>query len=350
MLRKYSKSYNNMWQLKKSLTENDKEMAKRDARYREIYRRQPERIACKLCGAEVDKKMGGFDVSGIEYWICGNCGHVNGAYQDTKAFCDSIYAKSSKYGETYRDTSEDLFRRRLETVYAPKAEFFKQSLEESGINTKKVSVLDVGGGAGHFVAACRALGLTARGIEIDEESVRISEKFMPGEGLKYVSPEKICEEIEAAKEEAVSFIFNLEHVINLEEILESVEKNRGIRYIFFAVPMFSYAAIISAVTEGMFDRMFNGSVHTHMFSNESVDWLCNRYHWERLGIWRFGADVADLLRIMTVSLEKKGDSFLAELLQKKMAPQIDQFQKIVDEAEFCSEIHAVVQKKEYLIQ
>lgn len=345
MLRKYSKSYGNMWQLKKSLTENDKAMAEQDAKCRDIYRKQPERIACKLCGAKAANKRMSFDVSGIEYWTCGKCGHINGAYQDTKEFCDAIYAKNSGYGDTYRDLSEDVFRRRVETVYAPKADFLRQSLIESGIDIRKMSLLDVGGGAGHFVAACRSLGLKARGIEVDEESVRISDKFMPSEGLTYVSPEKICEEIENAKDEIVSFIFNLEHVLNLGEILESVEKNKGIRYIFFAVPMFSYAAILSAITEGMFDRMFNGSVHTHIFSNESVEWLCEKYHWEKLGIWRFGADVADLLRIMTVCLENKGNSSLADLLHRKMAPQIDQFQQIVDEADFCSEIHAVVQKR-----
>lgn len=333
-----------MWQLKKSLTDNDKAMAAKDAKYREIYRRQPKRIVCKLCGTKADKQIS-FDVSGIEYWICNNCGHINGAYQDTKEFCDTIYAKNSGYGNTYRDVSEELFCKRVETIYVPKAEFLKQSLIESGIDVKKVSLLDVGGGAGHFVVACRNLGLKARGIEVDKESVQISDRFMDGKGLTYISSEKVCEEIEKATEEIVSFIFNLEHVLNLEEILESVEKNKNIRYIFWAVPMFSYGAIFSAITEGMFDRMFNGSVHTHMFSNESVEWLCNKYHWKKLGIWRFGADMADLLRIMTISLENKGNSTLAELLQKKMAPQIDQFQKIVDEAEFCSEIHAVVQKK-----
>jgi len=333
-----------MWKLKQSLTDNDKEMAIKDAKYREIYKSQPERIVCKLCGTKVDKYMS-FDVSGIEYWICRKCGHINGAYQDTKAFCDAIYEKDSKYGETYRDTSEALFRSRVNAIYSPKAIFLKQSLIEEGIDIKKVSLLDVGGGAGHFVKACCDLGLKARGIEIDEESVKISTKFMFEKGLKYVPPEMICKEIESAKEEIISFIFNLEHILNLDEVLEAVEKNKCIKYIFFAVPMFSYAAIFSAITEGIFDRMFNGSVHTHIFSNESINWLCNKYNWKKLGVWRFGADAADLLRIMIISLEHKGNFTLAELLQKKMLSQIDHFQKIMDETEFCSEIHAVVQKK-----
>lgn len=344
MLRKYSKSYSNMWELKKSLTDNDKIMAEKDAQYRKIYKSQPERIICKLCGAKVNKRIS-FDVSGIEYWICNDCGHINGAYQDTKEFCDAVYTKGSGYGETYRDISEEFFRRRVKVVYTPKAEFLKESLTQSGVDFEKVSLLDVGGGAGHFVAACRDLGLKARGIEVDEESVYISNKFMNEKGLEYVSSKKICEEIKNAKEEVVSFIFNLEHILNLEEILKSVEKNKSIRYIFFAVPMFSYAAIFSAITEGIFDRMFNGSIHTHIFSNESIEWVCKKYNWEKLGVWRFGADAADLLRIMVVNLENKGNFSLAELLQKKMAPQIDQFQKIMDESEFCSEIHAVVRKQ-----
>lgn len=343
MLCKYSKSYGNMWRLKQSLTDNDREMAVRDAKIRQIYRNQPERIACKLCGSKMNRRMS-FDVSGIEYWICDNCGHINGKYQDTREFCDAIYTNNSEYGETYRDISEEIFCKRVEAVYIPKVEFLKQSLLEAGIDIQKLSLLDVGGGAGHFIVACRKLGLKARGVEVDEKSVQVSNKFMCGEGLKYVSPEKVCEEIGSAREEVISFIFNLEHVLNLEEILESVEKNKNIKYIFFAVPMFSYSAIFSAITEGIFDRMFNGSIHTHIFSNESVDWLCNKYYWNKIGIWRFGADAADLLRIMTISLEKRGNFSLAELLQKKMAPQVDQFQKVMDEAEFCSEIHIVVEK------
>ena len=70
---------------------------------------------------------------------------------------------------------------------------------------------------------------------------------MPSGALIHLQDANISERIRCADEQVVSFIGVLEHIVDLQEVLQALAENTSIKYIFFSVPMFSYSAIFESV-------------------------------------------------------------------------------------------------------
>ena len=120
-------------------------------------------------------------------------------------------------------------------------EAMTSSMPEQTLNRMKF--LDVGAGSGYFVAAMQRLGLHAQGIEISADQVRWGSQFVDEGALVHFAYNDIVNRILNAKEDVVSFIGVLEHIVDLHEVLQAIEDNPHIRYVFFSVPLFSYSAI-----------------------------------------------------------------------------------------------------------
>lgn len=227
----------------------------------------------------------------------------------------------------------------------PKADFLVDALKlrYNSEEINKMSFLDVGAGSGYFVAAMQKLGLTARGIEISSNQVEYGRQCMPGISLLCVDSQDVIDIVSSCSEQVVTFIGVLEHLTELQSILEGISKNKNIQYIFFSVPMFSYSALIESVFSDVFNRQLGGA-HTHLFTNESLEWLSNRYCWEIVGRWYFGTDIADLTRSIIVQNEINGNSEINNLFKDKIVRIMDSLQLIMDKERFCSEVHMLVRK------
>ena len=130
---------------------------------------------------------------------------------------------------------------------------------------------------------------------------------------------------------------------NLADIFNAVISNNNIKYLYFSVPMFSFSTILESITDNVSPRVL-GAPHTHIFTNESINYICRRYSFQPLGEWRFGADIADLLRTISVELKLQGNSSLISIMREQIVPVLDDLQYILDRSDFCSEIHIVVKK------
>ena len=90
-------------QIKSSFFDENEHHLAINRNYAEIYAAQPIRNLCKNC----DSEIGGSDVvdftsHSIPYRFCKTCGHLNGLYQDTNEFCESIYMDDeSDYADAY---------------------------------------------------------------------------------------------------------------------------------------------------------------------------------------------------------------------------------------------------------
>ena len=146
-----------------------------------------------------------------------------------------------------------------------------------------------------------------------------------------------------AKQEVISFIGVLEHIINLDEIFDAIKENKNIHYIYFSVPMFSYSIMFESVFDSVFNRNLGGA-HTHLFSNGSIEYLCKKYSWEIVSQWRFGTDIPDLIRSISVLMDKNGNSMLSDFFKKKAISVMDDLQLVIDKSGLCSEIHILVKK------
>ena len=105
----------------------------------------------------------------VSYSFCRRCEHLNGKNLLNSHFNKKIY--TSNNGKNYSSNYTKLFLERLKKIYIPKVKFMKDTIKE------KISVLDVGCGAGHFVKACEINKIEAIGIDPNKDLVIKGQKF-----------------------------------------------------------------------------------------------------------------------------------------------------------------------------
>lgn len=120
---------------------------------------------CPICNEKIDNMVKVFDVYGAQYYQCNNCSHCFIINRPNKKSLDKFYSYNKKYQSVYTDKSK--LKVRVNEVAHPKAEYVINQYENK-YGKKPTSILDIGAGSGHFVYACRQLGIKADGIEISE--------------------------------------------------------------------------------------------------------------------------------------------------------------------------------------
>lgn len=172
-LLRYSKPYADVWKIKADFYEKNDAFVQEMNRIAAIYRHQPQRKHCMICGAKRSKEALSFQSHGIEYFLCPVCGHLNGTHELTSSFSKKVY-EDGDYGSVYREReSQEAYDNRMRTIYLPKAQFMVDALRrtESDHAIYRMKYLDVGAGSGYYVRAMQHLGLRATGMEISASQV-----------------------------------------------------------------------------------------------------------------------------------------------------------------------------------
>ena len=335
-----------MWTFKEGLTAENKELVEHNEKLYEFYKQQPVRTACKICG-EGGTHRWEFHSHGVLYWCCNNCGHINGNHEDTEEYCKKLYeGNDGCFGGQYEDAEKERFLERMRTIYLPKAEFLKEVLESNDGGCKDVgsmNFLDIGSGSGHFVYAMNELGMHAKGIDVDLHQVLHAQKILPKGFLEHCPSERMVEYISNAEADTLTCIYAFEHIVNVVDVFDAIQRNANIKRIYFAVPMFAVTSMLESVEPNVYARVLHAA-HTHIYTEESIAWLCKKYGWKALGEWRFGSDAADILRTIMVKLEMQGDHEFAEVCKEKYVGLIDDLQYVIDKHSCCSDTHILVEK------
>lgn len=336
---KYGKTLEDIMDIKSSfLSDNDKWL-ENNKRIAEIYKQQPFRTKCKLCGCELEADGAEgiiFESHGIRYSICKKCGHINGMYDDTEEFSEAVY-DDDKFINYYYEEDSEKYNLRMNKIYVPKVQFLKNVLSEKEINLK---VLDVGAGVGYFCGAAHKLGVDVESIEISRAEVEYANKMLGDGSLEYIEQNKLLEKIKSTECNVVSAIGVLEHIYNLREFLEEVKNNKKIHYLYFCVPVFSFSVFLESVFDGVYNRCLGGP-HTHMFSDRSIEYMNNEFGFTIAGIWRFGSDVMDLYRALCCEIGRQNQAYM-DIFQSKFLSCMDDLQVVLDKHNFSSEIHMIV--------
>ena len=329
--------------IKSDFFTRNKEMLEMSSRQADALLRQPERRFCKIC----HEPLGGevlYHSQRMEYFLCKKCGHVNSRHEDTDDFAKAVYITDS-YENNYSEDDKKKYAQRRDMIYIPKARFLIEELERDGLAKEDMKVLDDGAGSGYFVSALRKLGINdSAGIEISKAQVDFANAMNEEEILSQADPEKIEPVIRSTECNTVTFIGVLEHIINLDEILDAVRDNKNIRYIYFSVPMFSLSCIFEAAHQNCYNRHAGGT-HSHLFQDSSIAYMAERIGFEKLSSWKFGSDMMDLYRMICVCLEEGGNSGLKDVFSERFLPILDTLQKTVDESESASEIHMILKRR-----
>lgn len=218
-----------------------------------------------------------------------------------------------------------------------------ESLSEDKVDYHSLKYLDIGAGSGYFVGALRDLGLNTYGIEISGRQVEYGNTMLGDNLLQCIAPKDVLDHIRTSDANVASFIGVLEHLTDMNEVIEAVSNNPSIRYMYFSVPMFSYAVAFEAINDNIYSRVLGGG-HTHLFTDESLSYMYKKYGWSVISEWRFGMDASDLYRIMLMRLKCMGNDYLAEVFIEKYSPILDDIQLIMDQKRFSSETHVLVKK------
>ncbi len=335
----YGKPFGDLNKLKANFFENNDGMLKMADDMAKIFSAQPKRSHCKICGEKLGAPL--FTSHGIGYIPCARCGHLNGEFEDTDDFASKVYIEDD-YSRNYSAKDREEYDRRLTAIYLPKAEFLKSCMEQEQLSDLKL--LDIGAGCGYFVAAAKKLGMQADGVEISKNQVDYGNAMAGETILKHVGLHDSIDYIKKTDAGIVSAIGVLEHLINLKENLDAIRDNKSIRYLYASVPMFSFSCAFEAANQQCYNR-HTGGTHTHLFSNESVRYLAEQMDFEIAYEWRFGSDINDLYRFLTVSLSKSGNQEFASFFSEKFVPLMDELQLALDKSEFSSELHFILKRK-----
>lgn len=308
-----------------------------------IYADQPQRAACKCCEGALDGTR--FTKQDIEYVICARCGHLNGAHEDSDAFCSAVYTEGggAAYASAYSAADRDAYGARVRDIYRPKADFLRDGLAGCGEDPAALAYADLGAGSGYFVAAMRDLGLgRATGYEVSEVQVALAVTMIaPGAVVRHDLADAVLL-AGRIKADVAAMIGVLEHLQRPRETLAAFRDNARVRYLFISVPLFSPSVMVEAVFPQVFQRQLSAG-HTHLYTEQSIDWTCREFGLERVAEWWFGTDMVDLYRAVTVELERREETrALSAYWGEMFAPALDDAQIALDRRRTASEVHMLL--------
>ena len=190
-------------------------------------------------------------------------------------------------------------------------------------------LLDVGAGSGYFVAAAVQEGINGKGVEISPQQVAYGNRHIGKEVVDCIKPDELKEVIGNTRANILSAIGVLEHLSNLREILQAIAENHNVKYLYCSLPMFSVSVILEAMSQNCFNRQLGGG-HTHLFTNQSVEYMCSEYGWKIEHTWRFGVDVMDFYRMMVTAIGQ--NEVLMNRINAVDKSILDEIQLILDKA------------------
>lgn len=301
------------------------------------YTSQAKRLFCKLCEKKLKKEID-FEKHGVKYVFCKYCDHLNGTNNDTLSFADELYSSNGgrKYSKFYIDNK---YESRIKNIYLPKAKFLKENLPK-----KKFSIYDYGCGLGHFVDSCLRLGLEIEGGDVSESLVfngnkLINSKHKCNNKLELIKNND-SKLISCKKADILSLLGVIEHISDLKNFFKNIKKSKY-KYIFYAVPTYSFSVVIESVFNKIFPRQL-GAGHTHLFTEKSLIKLNELLGITPVAEWRFGTDIMDLKRSIQVTLTKKKYSkYFQDKFDKDFSSYGDKIQSVLDKAHNCSQIHVL---------
>lgn len=337
---KFSKSYANILKIKKEFYNDNEIYLKKAIKINNEYKKQPLRKCCKNCGSKKIKLfIKNFD---IPYKLCSSCGHLNGAYEDSRVFAKKLYASNDgkNYSKNYGKSFLNDFDTRVKNIYIPKVDFLKKVIK------KKINLLDLGCGAGHFVKALEQKKISATGYDTSTFLCKLGNKKLKKNTIHSVNFEDIYEIVESYSEfNTLSLMGVLEHLTEPHKFLNSFKKSK-IKYLYVSVPLFSLSTFLENSFPSVFPRQLSGG-HTHLYTEKSLNYLAKKYKLKIIGEYWFGTDFPDLMRSLMNTGSIVNKKIYTKELYEKFSKFIDDLQFVLDKNKVCSQVHMVFENKNF---
>ena len=280
---KYSKSYNNILSIKKSFFEENKKHLKYTLEINKLYKKNPKRKICKNCNHKTLKKF--INSFNVDYYICSRCTHLNGIHQDTNKFNYKLYSKNE--GKNYSKVYLNDFDTRVKNIYLPKVEFLKSVIK------KKINLIEIGSGGGHFLKALEKKNICAIGHEPNKTLCDLGNSKLKKNRLNNIELNEIYEIVlKQTNYNVLALIHVLEHVESPNKLIKNFISSKA-KYLYIAVPLHSLSVFLENSFQNVFPRHLGGG-HTHLYTENSLRYMAKKFRLNIIGEWWFGADIPDL--------------------------------------------------------
>jgi hypothetical protein len=339
----YGKTLKPLLHHKSFFFDSNDELLKSSQEINSIYVQQPERKKCKNCDAKLQGNS--FTKQGVKYVICSNCGHLNGSHEDTEKFCSSVYVDKGgeNYASNYSESNKQDYDKRVCDIYIPKVEFLKKSISSLEKNPESLNYVDFGAGTGYFLSALAQEGfVNSVGYEVSKSQVDLGNLMMGGDRIFLYSKEDTVRVAQSLDADVVTMVGVLEHLQNPREVLLALKENTSVQYLLLSLPMFSPCVFLEMVFPNIMQRHLSAG-HTHLYTEESLDWMMSEFSLERISAWWFGVDMMDFYRMVSTSLVKNPETKeIVEYWEKMFLPLMDSMQLEVDKKHMSSEVHLLL--------
>jgi len=275
---------------------------------------------CPVCDYKTAQNNVLIEIYGAQYTRCPQCMHHFVRARPSKQALEEFYAHNQDYQKTYADPKT--LERRMQDISLPKAEWVCEEYQRV-FDRKPVSLLDVGAGSGHFVHACRQMGLVADGVEISASGRKFCKENF---GFELIDKD-FCKEWESfTKYEVICFWGVIEHVPNPREMLTAahhiLSSQKGL--VVAEVPRWScFGTEVQSIYTDTIVRHLDPLGHIQLFTDSSLATIFRRSGWNVSGAWYFGMDMYELLMQATLELNSP------EVIEK-LGPHLGALQKDLD--------------------
>lgn len=322
--------------IKKSLQNKNSSLLKEVKEINKFYLKQIKRKKCKNCNRSI--KNVSFQSFGVSYSLCKTCNHINGMNEDTNKFLKYLYYTNKEdehinYSKRYLED----FDIKVKNIYLPKAKFLKKVIKK-----RNVKILDLGCGAGHFLKACEKLNMHGMGFDSNKTLVNLAKKKLRKNKAKFSKLENLRDIVLNNEGDCISLISVLEHIQNPSEFFKIFKKS-NFKYLYISIPLFSFTSLIEHAFNNIFPRSLYGP-HTHMYTKESIYYICKKNKLKIVGEWWFGSDFSDLARSLILSSKSKNNTDFKKLFDKYFYNNVDKLQSVLDKEKMSSDLQLIIKK------
>lgn len=338
---KYGKSNDILLSKKISFQSNDKLVAIEKMNIEE-YKKSLIRKDCINCQNSLQSVI--FKRHDVQYFQCDVCGHINGEFQITSKFNNYLY-NSSAYDENYLEFDENVYLKRVEDIYLPKADFLLDALIDDNQTVQNLSFFDYGCGSGYFIHALKQKNINKiSGSDVSKSQIELGNKMLyqynPQTHIPLLESNSL--DIRTGSVDCLSLIGVLEHLESPNNFLHNIQ-NLDITYLYVLLPTFSLSDYLQISFPKVYERHL-GSGHTHLYTENSIKYFFEKYNYQIISQWWFGGDIFDLFRSICTTLEKENGN--TDIFTEYFTKMVDDLQIVLDKHHKCSEVHILLKKIE----